>query len=97
MRLKVLTTTLLIAGLLLMFGWPVFVGIRPLKTAKHSVQVTWGRRALIYFGVTSAVWLSTAMSALLLARNMKREFFLQESENLKALVEGTLRDHGRNS
>lgn len=97
MRLKTLTTTLLVAGVLLMLGWPVFVGAKPAPTTPKKVIARWGVRSLVYFGVTSGVWLSAAVSALLLARQTRREFLLKEKENLQALIEGTLRDHGKQS
>ena len=97
MRLKVLTTTLLIAGILLMLAWPIAVGARPKPEAPRKVVALWGQRVIIYFGVTSSVWLSTAMSAFLLARQSKRDLIEQERENLKSLIEGTLRDHDRKS
>ena len=95
MRLKILTTTLLVTGFLLMLLWPVAVGQRPPEDAERVVQARWGQQVLIYFGVTASVWLSTAMSALLLARQSRREFLEQEKENLKSLIEGTLHDHDR--
>lgn len=95
MRLKVLTTTLLIAGVLLMLGWPLIVGQRPSKGTSKVVVARWGVRSLVYFGATSGVWLSVAVSAWLLARQTQRDFLNQEKKNLNELIEGTLRDHGK--
>lgn len=97
MRLKILTTTLLIAGVLLMLVWPLAVGGRPHHGASKKAFADYGQRVIVYFGVTSSVWLSTAMSALLLVRQSRREFLEQERDNLKSLIEGTLRDHDRKS
>lgn len=97
MRLKVLTTTLLIAGLLLMLAWPIAVGTKPKPEASNRAKAVWGQRVIFYFGVTSSIWLSTAMSALLLARQSRRQFLDQERDNLKSLIEGTLKDHDRTS
>ena len=96
MRLKVLTTTLVVCGLLLMLLWPVAVGPRPQEDASKIEQARWGQQVLIYFGTTASIWLSTAMSALLVMRQSRREFLEQERQNLKSLIEGTLNDHDRN-
>ena len=68
MRLKVLTTTLLISGILLMLAWPIAVGMKPGPKAPRREVALWGQRIIIYFGVTSSVWLSTAMSAVVADR-----------------------------
>lgn len=95
MRLKVLTTTLVVFGLLLLLAWPIAVGPRPAPNAPRRLKTEWGQRVLVYFGVTSGTWLATAASALLLARQARRQYLNQESHNLKSLIEGTLRDHGK--
>lgn len=95
MRLKVLTTALLITGVLLMLGWPFIVGSRPPRGTPKPEIARWGVRSLVYFGATSGVWLSAAVSAMLLAKKTKKEFLDQERKNLKDLIEGTLQDHGK--
>lgn len=97
MRLKILTSTFLVAGVLLMLAWPFAVGARPPVDATSALKVMWGKKALVYFLLTASTWLMTAMSAFLLARQSRKEFLEQERDNLKALIEGTLRDHGKNS
>lgn len=97
MRLKTLTTALLIAGIVLMLGWPFIVGQTPKKEAPRHTKVVWMRRALAYFAVTSGVWLSAATSAYLLSRRTRLEFMESERQMLQGLVEGTLQDHGKRS
>ncbi|MBS1712847.1 MAG: hypothetical protein JST30_00775 [Armatimonadetes bacterium] len=95
MRLKVLTTGFLVTGIVLMLCWPIVVGAKPPVDAGRPRLVQWGRRAILYFGVTAGVWVGTAFSALLLARQTRKEFLLSEKANLTGLVEGALRDHER--
>jgi len=97
MRLKVLTTTLLIAGVVLLLVWPFVFNGRPRATASRLEKAQWGQRVLVYFGVTAGTWLATAFSAMMLARQTQRQFLTDERDNLKGLIEGTLRDHGRES
>lgn len=97
MRLKLLTNTLVLTGVILMLAWPFVIGGRPSFDTPRKVKIAWGRKTLIYFGATSAVWVSAATAAVLLARQTRRNFLEQERANLKSLVEGTLRDHGRQS
>lgn len=58
-------------------------------------RAEWGARALALFGVTTAVWLSVAGLAILVARQARQEFLAQSRENLKNLIEESLKDHGR--
>jgi hypothetical protein len=94
MRLKVVTSTLLLAGLLLLLAWPFVVSGRPPKEAPPKELAQFGLKLLIYFLVTALTFLATAIAALFLARRAKDEYREQASENLKGLIEGTLRDHG---
>jgi hypothetical protein len=50
---------------------------------------------LALFGVTTGVWLTVAALALLMARQARKEFLDQSQENLRALLQESLKDHGR--
>lgn len=97
MRLKILTSTLFIAGILMLLAWPLVMADRPNPDAARKVLAAFGLKMLIYFGATAITFLATAICALLLVRRAKLEFRDQASENLRGLIEGTLRDHGRKS
>ncbi|MCW5939748.1 MAG: hypothetical protein KF884_00515 [Fimbriimonadaceae bacterium] len=58
-------------------------------------RAEWGARALALFGATTAVWLTVAGLAILVARRARQEFLEQSQENLKTLMEESLKDHGR--
>ncbi|MBS1723512.1 MAG: hypothetical protein JSS66_11225 [Armatimonadetes bacterium] len=95
MRLKVLTTTLLIFGVLLLIVWPFTVGAPPVKSATRRAKVVWATNAWTYFTVTASTWVAVAASAVLLARQARREFLTEERKILQGLVEGSLKDHGK--
>ncbi|MBX7132985.1 MAG: hypothetical protein K1X67_09945 [Fimbriimonadaceae bacterium] len=97
MRLKILTSTLFVAGILMLLAWPLVMADRPNPDAERKVLAAFGLKMLIYFGATAITFLATAICALLLVRRAKLEFRDQASENLRGLIEGTLRDHGRKS
>ncbi len=93
MRARVVTTSLLILGLILLLAWPFVVGGRPAETAPRREMAEYGLRVLIYFGLTCATFLGAAIGALVVARRAREEFLEKQSENLNDLLEGTLRDH----
>lgn len=95
MRLKVLTTTAFVFGLLCLLLWPLLLGPRPGPGASRQDLARYGLRFLTYYGVTSAAFVATAVFAVLLARQTRREYLERTRENLQDLIEGTLRDHGR--
>lgn len=89
---QVLTTACVIAGIVLLVIWP-FALRPPAHDAGRRVLAEHGIRSLIYFGGVSIVWLGAAASAWWLARLKLQEFHRLEQENLKSLIEGSLRDH----
>lgn len=94
MRLKIATTSFLIAGVLLLLAWPFAIGPKPVQASQKELA-EYALRILIYFGITATTFLVTAILALLLVRQARRDFAKEAKENLKGLIEGTLRDHDR--
>ncbi len=93
MRLKVLTTAFLVLGLLLMLAWPIVVGPRPDRGADRVLQARWGQRVLLYFGATAGTWVVVAGLAWLTVRQARREILELERQNVRSLIEATLKDH----
>ena len=96
MRLKIATSTFLIAGLLLLAGWPWLVGPMPKasEAGKRAVQ-EYAVRFGIYIIVVLLVWFITAMLAVLVARQARQAFRQEAMENFQHLLEETLQDHGQ--
>ena len=97
MRLKVLTTALVIFGVILMLCWPLIVGERPPADAGTKILAAFGQRMMIYFLITVGVWMSVAVLAVVIARQTRDQFLAEERENLNKLIEGTLHDHNKRS
>lgn len=95
MRLKIATTISLICGIALLVAWPFVVGERPGDVATKKELARYGIRLLTYFGVTTFVFLMTALLAVLLVRQTRREFVEDVKENVDDLVQGTLSDHAK--
>ena len=90
MRLKTLTSVLMATGFLLLVGWPWIVGARPQGRAELRDYVI---RAGVYFAVLLVISFSTVVCAWLVVRQQREEFRRQSRENLRELIEGTLKDH----
>lgn len=95
MRLKILTSALLLFGAALLVAWPWVLGPRPASGAGRQAVAQWGAYALLYFLVTCLTFLSAAFCAALLMRANRLRYLEEMRENLKDLVEGSLNDHGR--
>ena len=92
MLLKVITTTLVITGLVLLLTIPFLMASKPVdgtdkELAEYSVKI------LLVFGATCISWLAAAISSVFLLRRTRKEFSANQKENMKGLIEGTLRDH----
>ena len=96
MRLKIVTSTFLIAGLLLLAGWPWLVGPMPKasETGKRAMQ-EYAVRFGIYIIVVLLVWSVTAILAIVVARKARQNLRDEALENFQHLVEETLKDHGK--
>ncbi len=89
---QILTTACVVTGVVLLILWPLTLRA-PVQGADRKVLAEHGVRSLVYFGGVCFVWLGAAASAIWLARLKLEEFKRMEAENLKALIEGSLRDH----
>lgn len=89
---KILTTACVVTGLLLLVIWP-FALKPPAPDSGRQALAEHGVRNLVYFGFVCFVWLGAASSAVWLAKAQLKEFKEEEAQNLKSLIEGSLRDH----
>lgn len=95
--MKVLVTSCVIAGILLTIGFPLVMGNMPSEEASRQARADYAVMLLIYLAVTVAIWFTAAFGALALMKRARKEFLEENSENLRELVEGSLRDHDRSS
>jgi hypothetical protein len=95
MRLKVVTTALLLFGFALLVSWPWIVGAKPPKEAPRNERAAYAKRFVYYTGGTIIVFSVTAFCAILLTRQARNEFREAARKNLEELIAGTLEDHGR--
>lgn len=95
MRVKVVTTALLLFGVALLVGWPWIVGPKPAATAPEPERLRYLLRYGLYFLALLLTFFSTAVGAVLVARQTRRQLRDEAMENLQTLIEGTLEDHGR--
>jgi len=63
------------------------------RSATNKELARYAIRVLCYVGATSTSFLLAALFASLAVRQAKREFLEAEKQNLRGLVEGSLRDH----
>lgn len=92
--LKIITSAFVVAGFVLMAALP-FVYRHPGEGASRVELANFGKFLLAYIALTCFVWLGAAMSAVFLIRKRVKELREIEEQNLRELVEGSLKDHQR--
>ncbi|HMS55526.1 MAG TPA: hypothetical protein PKA27_09020 [Fimbriimonadaceae bacterium] len=94
MRLKILTTISVLASVGMLVAWPWVIGPQP---EGRKARLEWILKASEYFVILLLVLFLTVVFAWLLARRQREEYQKEKLANLQDLIEGTLRDHGRDS
>lgn len=94
MFVKVVTTALVLLGLAMLVGLPFVLRERP-TDGDQAALAKYGAWLITYFGATCLIWLSAALGAVLVMRNARRRLTEDQKENLRGMIEGTLRDHER--
>ena len=79
----------------LMLGMPFVMAKKPDADAERETLSKFAIIFASYITVTSIVWFLAALFAVLLIRQTRRKFAEEQRDNLKDLIEGTLRDHER--
>jgi hypothetical protein len=95
MRVKHVTIALFVAGFLLLLRLLFLLSDRPPETAARDVVSEYTLWLLVYFALTSFTFLGAAFASVLWARSAKNEFLKANKENLRDLIEGSLKDHER--
>lgn len=109
MRLKATVTGLVVFGLLLLALWPWLLGNPPVRpsglesgktTSEQSRQfkerqVRYLTRSAVYISLLLLTFFGATVGAWLLVRQARKEYALRTADNLRELIEGTLKDHGK--
>jgi hypothetical protein len=93
MRLKVFVTGCVIAEFLLFLTAPLILGDKPGDEATKKEKANYGVKMLSLFGGAGIICVMAAGGAVILMRRTKQEYLEEQAENLKELVEGSLKDH----
>jgi hypothetical protein len=89
--LKVITTSLLVGGILLMFLWPVLLqspGAAATNLAKQRFLIKY----MLYMAGLIAIFISTAVCAWVLLKRSTRALDEKRDENFRRMVEGAVED-----
>jgi hypothetical protein len=89
-RLKILTTALVIFALGLMVSWSFIIGEKP--TEKEALA-QWAVRLGFYVMTILISFVGAAIGAVVLSRRAREEYRAQAEANMRELIEGTLSDH----
>ncbi len=93
MRLRVLTTFLLIFGVVWLLSWAWIIGPPPPPKPPKPVARAYAMRISAYLGVLVVTVVASGVCAALVVRQAKQEYREFATRNLKDLVEGSLNDH----
>ena len=93
MWLKLLTTVMLLATLMLLLERPIIVGPLPLRPAKRKEALAYSKKALAFTGMLLVTLTSAGVGSIVLVRRAKAEYQRQSIENMQALIQGTIENH----
>ena len=92
MLLRALTTFFILFGLILTFAFPWVIKARPQTGGRVALE-----RYTVFFGtyliITVLIFVAAAVCALLMVRQVRKNFQAQSRQNLEELVESALRQH----
>ena len=96
MRLKVLTSSALILGIVLVMMWPWVLrqrphhlgGMPPVRRAVAAFQLMFAG----YGGLCAFTFMTAGCLSMLMMRNAREEFSRQAMANVQELVEGSMED-----
>lgn len=91
--IKILTTFCILIAVLLMVGWPAWVGSMPGKESKKSVKLAFVQRGLAVASGLTFVVIGAGVGAFVLMRRAREEYRQASIENMKDLIEGAREDH----
>ena len=95
MWLKLITTILMIFSIVMLFVYVWIVGPQPPSSAPRAEKVEFLRRWAVFIGLEAAALIGSIIGAYLIGRKARQEYREQSKRNMEALLEATLRDHGR--
>lgn len=95
MWLKIVTTTLIIFSVAMLFAYLWIVGPQPPTTAPRAEKIDFLRRWAVFIGLEAAALIGSIIGAYLIGRRARQEYREQSQRNMEALLESTLRDHAR--
>lgn len=95
MRLKTVTTGLLIFGLVLTLGFPFFIGGKPEGSGPEfeRAQMEYAIKFGSYWIVVMFVWVAVLICAWIVFRQTIKNLRKEREQMLTAFVAGTLKDH----
>jgi hypothetical protein len=84
--LRIVTTTFVIVGVVLLLSYPWLVGTMPADAASVHAKKLYATRMAFYVSTVAVVWFVAAASAILMVRRLRREFEEQSMQNLADLL-----------
>jgi hypothetical protein len=81
-----LTTILVVCGVLLVVTYPFTIGSVPAKTAPKQERAAYATRLAFFIVGVSVIWFGAAVSAFMLSRRLRREYEEESLQNLADLI-----------
>lgn len=78
----------------MLIAWPWALGPRPTGGTRRALA-QWAAQSMGYTMVAMIAFVLAAVGALLILRKQREAFRDEARENIRELIEGSLRDHGR--
>ncbi|MDI9634793.1 hypothetical protein QPK87_37960 [Kamptonema cortianum] len=97
MRLKTVTTVLLVLGTIMLLGIPVVLGQRPPNDAPREERANFALFFGSYVIIDMLIMVAVIIMAMIVMRRTAADLKEEARINMQAFVEGTLADHSKPS
>ena len=93
MRLKIITTALMITGVAMLLAFPLVIGPQPDRSEGQRALAEYAIKFGSYIIIAVLIFAGAIVCSIIMLRQIRKEMRQMAEHNMQAFVSGTLEDH----
>jgi uncharacterized membrane protein YgcG len=93
MRLKVITTALMITGVAMLLAFPLVIGPQPARSEGQRALAEYAIKFGSYIIIAVLIFAGAIVCSIIMLRQIRKDMRVMAEHNMQAFVSGTLEDH----
>lgn len=93
MRLKIITTALMIMGVAMLLAFPFVIGPQPARAEGQRALAEYAIKFGSYIIIAVLIFAGAILCSIIMLRQIRKEMRQMAENNMQAFVSGTLEDH----